>query len=156
MVVRSTKTEKTYEKFSLFHSYLLTCFHSSAGPFVRNLKITQSHRNATNAENVKIEFRPSNHIFAGIAENFPKLKILRIVRQKIKSIERENFADLWNLKELWLDGNEIQSLNENVFEELTNLQILDIKNNKLTSLPEHMWKIFMKTKNFPFFNLDMC
>jgi hypothetical protein len=65
--------------FVCFYSNVsLSCSHTFPGPFARNLKITQPHPNATNVEAVNIDFQPSNHSFAGIAENFPKLKVLNV------------------------------------------------------------------------------
>lgn len=105
------------------------------GPFDKNLKIRLSDAKYADIESLIIKFTPSPYIFAGIGENFWNLKSLAIVFQKIKFIERVNFADLQSLQNLSLSFNEIEFIPEDVFLDLPELIMLDLTHNKIAQFP---------------------
>jgi Leucine-rich repeat (LRR) protein len=110
----------------------------------RNMKLFQSHSNASNTLELHISFDPSTIILDSIGGNFQKLQLLDLSHQKIKFIERTNFAELLNLKEMKLNHNQIEFLPENVFWDLLNLVTLDLNNNMIQALPV---KVFSRLAN---------
>jgi Leucine-rich repeat (LRR) protein len=96
---------------------------------------------ASTANEVELRFQPSKHIFDGIAEIFPNVKILWIDKQKIKFVERGNFAGLLNLELLALSSNQIEFLPKNVFSEIPNLKTLGLSNNQIKHFPANVFGI---------------
>lgn len=137
---------------------ITSCLHQFQGPMTRNLKIHpdfsnhETARNAADVERLNISFVPSTHIFDGIGETFPKLKKLWIHFQKIKFIERENFADMTRLTALNLNNNEIEFVSENIFQDLSCLESLDLNNNQIRIFPENVFKSLKKLKRISFSN----
>jgi Leucine-rich repeat (LRR) protein len=99
---------------------------------------------------VTLNFKKSNHIYAGIEETFKNLKSL-IVLHEIKFVERQNFEHLENLEVLSLDNNQIEHLTEDVFWDLTNLESLLLQSNRIEVLPE---KVFMNLRNIEWIDLN--
>ena len=110
----------------------------------RNLKIHLTLEDATKFEILKINFQPSVHIFPGLGEHFSNLRILVIVSQQIKFVERDSFVSLQKLTHLNLNRNQIEVLPEDVFMDLPNLEYLDFANNLIMNLPD---KLFSHLKN---------
>jgi Leucine-rich repeat (LRR) protein len=118
----------------------------------RNLRIRptfSNHMNIKNPEDVSsllIDFFTSVHIFAGIGENFPNLKMLTMGRFEgtIEFLEREDFANMQQLQELDIFKNPINSIEEDVFWDLPNLETLRIFQSQLKKLPVNL---FVNSKN---------
>jgi Leucine-rich repeat (LRR) protein len=116
------------------------------------LRINQTHSNAATTKQLKIDFKPSPHIFFGISESFKKLERLQVTHQAIKLIEKRNFAGLTKLEELGLNNNNIEFLAENSFWDLTNLKELDISNNQIKKLPANVFSKLMNMKDIWSYN----
>jgi Leucine-rich repeat (LRR) protein len=124
----------------------LHCHHNFTGPFTKHLKIRLSHPSAAVIESLNIKFSPSHYVFTGIAENFPKLKHLSVIKQSIKFVERENFAGLESLETLRLYRNQIESLPEDAFYDLPNLKILNLSCNQIKQFPTNIFSKLAKVE----------
>jgi Leucine-rich repeat (LRR) protein len=105
----------------------------------KELKIRQFHPNAEKHSIIWLFFKPSTHIFGGIAENFPRVKRLFIVTQSITFVENENFVGLETLEELHLQHNLIETLPEDAFEGLVNMKQLHLSYNRIKEIPEQIF-----------------
>jgi Leucine-rich repeat (LRR) protein len=140
-------------KFNSLHSEsFLHCSHNFSGPFNLNLRINQTQSNDSTNKQLKIDFKPSPHIFFGIYESFKKLERLHIAHQTIKTIERRNFAGLTDLEELALNNNYIEFLPENSFWDLTKLKELDISNNQIKNLQPNVFSKLVNIKEIWSYN----
>jgi Leucine-rich repeat (LRR) protein len=91
-----------------------------------------------------IKFQPSTHIFKGIGENFPELRLLDIIQQKIKFVEREDFVGLKELERLNFQYNTVEFLPEDAFLELTNLKELNIYGNQIKEIAVNSFRNLQK------------
>jgi Leucine-rich repeat (LRR) protein len=95
----------------------------------------------------------ATHIYAGIGEAFPNLEALNIGRFEgtIEFIEREDFANMEQLKELEIFNNPIRSISEDVFWDLPNLEALRIFKAQLKELPANLFANLRKLKEVSFY-----
>lgn len=82
-------------------------------------------------ENRKIQYLPVD-----IYKSFPNLTEILGHSCSIRSLYKDNFRNLWMLKELWLIDNQIERINSDTFEDLTALEWLDLS-KKLSVLTCH-------------------
>lgn len=86
---------------------------------------------STRDENIKgLWFDHNNKIFyfpENISEIFPNLLGLSAEKCSIKTIVKENFRGLSNLKYLWLTGNALEMIPSNAFEDLVSLETLHLR-----------------------------
>lgn len=84
------------------------------------------------------------NIIAGIGEAFPNLEELSILSDSIKFIERHDFADLSQLKELIVTMYQLEFLAYDVFYNLPDLEFVSFSDGKLENLHEN---IFLNLRN---------
>lgn len=99
-------------------------------------------KEADDAYRLRINFKSSGHISAGISETFRNLRVLEILGQSI--FKRSDFANMEGLMRLGINDNKIEFLPEDVFWDLPNLEYLTFGGNQIKELPEN---IFMNLKN---------
>lgn len=126
-------------------------FHTDyEGPFSRNLKgcFSCNHSDPNLKMNeVKrsiIRLNGFENIIAGIGEAFPNLEELSILSDSIKFIERHDFADLSQLKELIVTMYQLEFLAYDVFYNLPDLEFVSFSDGKLENLHEN---IFLNLRN---------
>ncbi len=73
------------------------------------------------------------------ASHLLKVTGLSLVRSRITSLKKGDFADLPNLESLRLDHNSLTSLPTGIFDGLPNLQLLRLDNNRLNDLNEDIF-----------------
>lgn len=91
---------------------------------------------------LRVDFKSSGQISAGIGETFNNLRELTIKGQS--SFERSDFANMSQLRTLDLSENGIEFLPDDLFLDLPSLKILYIDYNQIKELPEN---IFMNMTN---------
>ncbi|XP_031697548.1 toll-like receptor 13, partial [Anarrhichthys ocellatus] len=74
--------------------------------------------------------------------NLPTLQKLDLSKNKIKTLECNDFTNLTNLRQLSLHQNSISALKECVFKDLIQLQVLKLQNNSISKL-EGAFKIYL-------------
>lgn len=70
---------------------------------------------------IKVSFLPIR-----ISEVFRNLVAYSAVESQVKTLSRDNFSGLKDLKLLFLDGNQIQTIDSDIFSDLSSLEILSI------------------------------
>ena len=106
----------------------------------RNLKIHTNHQNYSSFTGLNLKIKPSQHIFAGIGENFYNLASFEVSNQSLKFIERDDFVGLPKLEALKLNENQIEFLPVDVFLDLPKLYYLNLEGNQIKELPENLLK----------------
>lgn len=110
--------------------------------------LTNFSGNPKDVESADIDFKGKvSQIAHGIGAHFPNLKKLQINSgHKFISVEKIDFENLNQLKELTLLLNHINVLATNAFDFLTNLEILSLASCNLKRLPEMVFRNLSKLK----------
>jgi Leucine-rich repeat (LRR) protein len=85
------------------------------------------------------------HPPAGLREFFPNIQVYKI-NQNLKSIERNDFAGLENLKEVDLSANGLESLLETTFDDLIHLEYLNLGANSIPELSDDIFRNLIELK----------
>lgn len=125
----------------------------------RKMKILpefSEHKKIKNADEVKtllFDVYHATHIYAGIGEAFRNLQTLNIGRHEgtIEFLDREDFANMEQLKELEIFQHPIRSVDEDVFWDLPNLEALRVFRAQLKELPVNLFIKLEKLKEVSFF-----
>ncbi|KAG5676567.1 hypothetical protein PVAND_006391 [Polypedilum vanderplanki] len=91
----------------------------------------------------------------GIAENFPKLKLLMIGDSGLKELKSENLKPLAKLEGLYLINTELTVIEGNLFKHSSNLKELVIKGHKLKYVEPGTFEPMTNTR-FLIFKDNLC
>jgi Leucine-rich repeat (LRR) protein len=80
------------------------------------------------------------------------LNLLILSNNKLKTIEKDSFADLTRLEYLYLYGNKITRIDKCIFNRLVALKRLELQRNKLTSLDSELFKQNSNLQNLNLYN----
>ena len=75
-----------------------------------------------------------------------KIVILKLMRNKISSLDEIPFDSLRNLKFLYLDENQIEEIKGRHFEKLNKLEYLSLSKNKISSLDDDVFDSLVNLK----------
>lgn len=141
--------------FLLSSEFDVFCKHSLVrlSSFKRNFRVHAKfsyHETVKHAEDVTelaIVFNPSDHIFFGLGEEFRNLRILTITQDTIECIERNDFLNMKQLKELVLSYNPINFVAKDALWDLHELERLFLEHCKIESLTKDVFKNLPRLEN---------
>jgi Leucine-rich repeat (LRR) protein len=74
-----------------------------------------------------------------LAETFPKLERILILRSQLSSLTSKSFEDLVRLKYIEILGNNLKSIDADTFDAVPQLEYLDLSSNHIRSLPKQVF-----------------
>jgi Leucine-rich repeat (LRR) protein len=136
-----------FHKFSPYsnrHAIYKTCFMNKTSV----INSTDSTISKLHDESIaRLDFFTNQNIVylpINVNENFPKLAFYNAQNCSVKSISKENFNGLFELKKLYLDNNEITKIASDTFNDLVLLEWL--------TLGRDVFSLSLKTASFTDFN----
>jgi Leucine-rich repeat (LRR) protein len=111
----------------------MSCTYNYADFSTEKLRFSSNYEDPSNLKNIEVHFGLLFNILDGIGEHFPNLQELK-VKENIKFVKKQNFANMTKLRVLDLSYNPLRSLDEDVFEDLETLEVLDLRYCRLSNL----------------------
>ena len=110
---------------------------------------------SSNGETCNLTSKGITSLSSGDFAELSNLKYLYLGINQLSSLPEDIFDGLSNLQYLLLGGNDLNSLPEDIFAELSDLQYLYLNNNNLSSLPEDIFAGLSDLDTLLLYNNDL-
>ena len=123
-------------------------FHDILSP---NEIITEVNSFNGSVKIIEIYRKTINYVPQGFGENFPEVEGLQIYDSKLKVVQKMDFAQFPNLKELLLNQNELQILPADLFEDNLAIVCIEMESNKLIAVAANILAPLKKLEQVRFY-----
>lgn len=123
-----------------------TCVVASASVTNKDKTIHTSHTNGRPVKELYVFDKTFRFIPSNLGSHFPFLTTLIIQRSELERVERQNFKNLANLKDVSFWNNKLTELDSDTFNDLVLLESLNLRDNELTTLDKKTFRKLVDLK----------